>query len=372
MGPQRFEQGEVPVGILQREAPLDADHRAARTAWSYGGGVGATILFIVWSWRAHTASDRLRPHDRKYSRGWTIGAWLIPIVNLLSDRGHPCQALADLLTMRQTQGEVAGATVAWVGDFNNVARSLALGATMMGMKVHLACPPGYGPTEADIDGVPHAVGGPTLLRERSLAPLQALADRHGMRIVVGVEDHRGSPLRNSALVLTPGEPQPQAYFKRHLVPGFEDRYTPGDSRLLLPGSPAMAVAICKDLDFTATAREHARLGTQLLAVPAWDFSVDAWMHGRMAAMRGIEGGFAIARVARDGDLMLSDDRGRVLAEASAVGTQGPVSLVAELPLRDTRTPYRLWGDAFGAICLALAVLLAASLLRRQGRRSGRD
>ena len=202
-----------------------------------------------------------------------------------------------------------------------------------------------------------------LLRERMLAPLQALADRHGIRIVVGVEDHSGSPLRNSALVLTPGAPQPQAYFKRHLVPGFEDRYTPGDSRLLLAGSPATAVAICKDLDFTATAREHARLGVQLLAVPAWDFSVDAWMHGRMAAMRGIEGGFAIARVARDGDLMLSDDRGRVLAEASAVDTQGPVSLVADLPLRNTRTPYRLWGDAFGALCLALAVLLATSLLR---------
>src|SRR5690606_16495507 len=95
-----------------------------------------------------------------------------------------------------------------------------------------------------------------LLRERMLAPLQALADRHGIRIVVGVEDHSGSPLRNSALVLTPGAPQPQAYFKRHLVPGFEDRYTPGDSRLLLAGSPATAVAICKDLDFTATAREH--------------------------------------------------------------------------------------------------------------------
>ena len=75
----------------------------------------------------------------------------IPVVNLLSDRGHPCQALADLLTMRQRLGDLSGATVAWVGDYNNVARSLALGATMCGMKVHLACPPGYGPTDADVD-----------------------------------------------------------------------------------------------------------------------------------------------------------------------------------------------------------------------------
>jgi ornithine carbamoyltransferase len=75
----------------------------------------------------------------------------VPVVNLLSDRGHPCQALADLLTMRQSLGELAGATLAWVGDFNNVARSLALGATALGMKVRLACPAGYGPGDDDID-----------------------------------------------------------------------------------------------------------------------------------------------------------------------------------------------------------------------------
>jgi ornithine carbamoyltransferase len=75
----------------------------------------------------------------------------VPVVNLLSDRAHPCQALADLLTMRQQLGDLSGATVAWVGDFNNVARSLALGATMLAMKVRLACPPGYGPGDADID-----------------------------------------------------------------------------------------------------------------------------------------------------------------------------------------------------------------------------
>ena len=209
-----------------------------------------------------------------------------------------------------------------------------------------------------------------LLRRHALAPLQALTDRHGMRIVLGAEDRGGQAPRNAALVYMPGAQAPQAYFKHHLIPGIEDRYVPGQARLLLPGDPATAVAICKDLDFTATAREHARRGARLLLVPAWDFGVDARMHARMAAMRGIEGGFAIARAARDGNLMLSDDRGRVLAEASAVGTRGPVSLVADLPLRDTRTPYRFWGDAFGPLCLALAALLAAGLLR--GRARGRN
>ena len=93
------------------------------------------------------------------------GAATVPVVNLLSDAGHPCQALADLLTMRQDLGELAGQTLAWVGDFNNVARSLALGATMLGMKVRLACPPGYGPTDADVDRL-RAAGSEPLVTSR--------------------------------------------------------------------------------------------------------------------------------------------------------------------------------------------------------------
>lgn len=74
----------------------------------------------------------------------------IPVVNLLSDTGHPCQALADLLTMRQHLGPLEGRTVAWVGDFNNVARSLCLAAARTGMRVQVACPEGYGPTDVDL------------------------------------------------------------------------------------------------------------------------------------------------------------------------------------------------------------------------------
>jgi ornithine carbamoyltransferase len=70
---------------------------------------------------------------------------------LLEDLGHPCQALADLLTMRQEWGTLSGRTVAWIGDFNNVARSLSLGAAMMGMTVRIAAPNGYGPTDEDLD-----------------------------------------------------------------------------------------------------------------------------------------------------------------------------------------------------------------------------
>jgi ornithine carbamoyltransferase len=74
----------------------------------------------------------------------------VPVINLLSDLGHPCQAFADLLTMRQCLGELKGHTIAWVGDYNNVARSLAIGAAMTGMAVRIASPPGFGPTDADV------------------------------------------------------------------------------------------------------------------------------------------------------------------------------------------------------------------------------
>jgi ornithine carbamoyltransferase len=75
----------------------------------------------------------------------------VPVVNLLSDTGHPCQAFADLLTMQQHWGELAGRTVCWIGDYNNVARSLSLGAARTGMELRIASPPGYGPTDVDIE-----------------------------------------------------------------------------------------------------------------------------------------------------------------------------------------------------------------------------
>jgi ornithine carbamoyltransferase len=75
----------------------------------------------------------------------------VPVVNLLSDAAHPCQALADLLTMSQVLGGLDGRTVAWVGDYNNVARSLARGASLSGMAVRLGCPEGYGPDEAELE-----------------------------------------------------------------------------------------------------------------------------------------------------------------------------------------------------------------------------
>ena len=75
----------------------------------------------------------------------------VPLVNMLSDDAHPLQALADLLTIRQHFGRLEGLSVAYVGDANNVCRSLMIGAAMCGMEGRVASPPGYDLGDAEID-----------------------------------------------------------------------------------------------------------------------------------------------------------------------------------------------------------------------------
>ena len=65
------------------------------------------------------------------------------VINGLSDFSHPCQALADLFTLRELRGKLAGLTLAWIGDCNNVARSLALGCGRTGVRMLVACPAPY-------------------------------------------------------------------------------------------------------------------------------------------------------------------------------------------------------------------------------------
>ena len=77
----------------------------------------------------------------------------MPVVNLLSDLAHPCQALADLLTIHEVFGGLEGRRVAYVGDGNNVAASLAFGAALSGVEFVVASPPGY---ELDVDIVERA------------------------------------------------------------------------------------------------------------------------------------------------------------------------------------------------------------------------
>lgn len=75
----------------------------------------------------------------------------VPVINALSDREHPCQVLADLLTIYEKKGKLEGVTVAYVGDGNNVATSLLLASALTGVNIRLASPHGYAVQESVVE-----------------------------------------------------------------------------------------------------------------------------------------------------------------------------------------------------------------------------
>jgi ornithine carbamoyltransferase len=142
-----FELGGHPVvlqgqeiGLGTRETPEDI----ARVLAGYYAVVGARVMDHKSLVRMAEAVEGAKME--------------LPIINLLSDRSHPCQALADLLTIREELGSLRGRTVAYFGDANNVWRSLALACAMVGARIRTASPEGYGPGRDDIDRLA-ALGG---------------------------------------------------------------------------------------------------------------------------------------------------------------------------------------------------------------------
>jgi ornithine carbamoyltransferase len=110
------------VGIDTRETAEDL----ARTLSRYHAVIAARVFDHARLRRLANAAD-------------------VPVVNLLSDHSHPCQALADVLTLRQHFGPLDGRAVAYVGDYNNVALSLEEACSALGVEFRIATPEGYGP-----------------------------------------------------------------------------------------------------------------------------------------------------------------------------------------------------------------------------------
>ncbi|WAC46747.1 ornithine carbamoyltransferase [Asticcacaulis sp. SL142] len=74
----------------------------------------------------------------------------VPVINGLTDKSHPCQIIADLQTIEEHRGPVAGKTLAWIGDGNNVCASFIHAAPKLGFSLNIACPPQYSPSAADL------------------------------------------------------------------------------------------------------------------------------------------------------------------------------------------------------------------------------
>lgn len=85
----------------------------------------------------------IRTFSHRLLQDFAMAAPRLHVINALTDQEHPCQALADFLTLREQWGAVRGRTVAWVGDGNNVAVSLVHAAAMQGVNVHVASPDGH-------------------------------------------------------------------------------------------------------------------------------------------------------------------------------------------------------------------------------------
>ena len=111
------------VGFGSRETPADI----ARTLAGYCAVITARVF-------DHAVLEEMAD---------AVASRMTPVVNLLSDDAHPCQALADLMTLREQWGSLEGRRLAYVGDGNNMAASLAIGAAMTGMEMVLATPSEY-------------------------------------------------------------------------------------------------------------------------------------------------------------------------------------------------------------------------------------
>ena len=200
---------------------------------------------------------------------------------------------------------------------------------------------------------------------RAEVALATVARRSHVTIVAGFNAIGGGAPHNLAVVFGPDGHVVLRYDKMHLVPGFEAGYVAGRAIGMIPGAVVPAgVAICKDLDFPPLGVAYARAGAGLLLVPAWDFGGDAWLHSRMAIVRSVEGGFALARVASDGQLTVSDPRGRIVAERAS-GSAPEVLLAAAVPVGGGGTFYSRTGDWFAWLCL-LTGLACGSASRRGG------
>ncbi|HET8527251.1 MAG TPA: ornithine carbamoyltransferase [Actinomycetota bacterium] len=123
------ETGGFPVAVSSAELQL---------------GTGETIEDTGRVLSRYVQAIVLRTFEQERLELLAVAA-TVPVVNALSDFEHPCQCLADLMTVREAKGELAGRTITYLGDGNNVTHSLLLGGAKAGMHVRVGTPPGFEP-----------------------------------------------------------------------------------------------------------------------------------------------------------------------------------------------------------------------------------
>jgi ornithine carbamoyltransferase len=145
VGPQRL--GMLPVMLRPDELQLGRGEPIADTARVPSAYCAAVVIRTFAQAEVEAVAD----------------AAGVPVVNALTDEHHPCQALADLLTLREIHGDLTGLKLAYVGDGNNVAHSLLEAGALAGMRVTVACPPGYEPDPAVVAGARRKAADPATI-----------------------------------------------------------------------------------------------------------------------------------------------------------------------------------------------------------------
>jgi ornithine carbamoyltransferase len=185
-------QGVVHDALRGKNLAMIFEKSSTRTHISFEVGMnelGGHALFLnardMQIWRGEEIRDTARAASR-YVSGIMIRAYkhstieefarfaTIPVINGLSDLEHPCQLLADIMTMQEHFGSTNDLKVAWVGDGNNVCNSLILSTVLTGYSVTVATPNGYEPSE-DIVKKARALGGKVNLVK---SPELAVKDAH--------------------------------------------------------------------------------------------------------------------------------------------------------------------------------------------------
>jgi apolipoprotein N-acyltransferase len=310
------------------------------------GTAGIVFLVTLFPAVAAVALYRSRPRERP------LLAYGLPLLLLVS------AVTFGFLRLRNAPAPAAIGPVGMVAIDNRIGRATPLEQREAIWRGYEAAVARLAQEGARIVVLPEKIDANEPAADARRAALTESARRHGIHLLVGLGLTDETGWRNRAWLFDPSGDLIAEYNKQHLVPGWESRMTSGNEDVVREiGGHRFGIAICKDMHFASLGRSYGKQQVAAILEPAWDFRRDAWMAARVAALRGVENGYAVVHSARESILTASDRYGRFVVEMRTIELPG-AAVIAQLPISSASpTFYARFGDWFGWLCVAGAVLL---------------